>query len=136
MTICDQKFAKPTETCLLLPSLKSAQSCRDFICQYYKQTTTTSSTISVSTPTPCVRLAETNVVLPDKKKIIVAGNCNSSCSFYFQRCISISKILFLLLYVANKFEMCWIFFTYFAIQAWWWRKFNFRFSSFKKAILL
>jgi cystathionine gamma-synthase len=71
IAICDQKFAKPTETCLLFPSRKSARRCRDFILQYYKQTTPTSPSIS---PTPCVRLAEITVIPPDQTKSSFQGS--------------------------------------------------------------
>jgi cystathionine gamma-synthase len=83
VTICEQKFAKPTETCLLFPSRKPAQRCRDFIRQYYKQatppTSPTSSTSSTSltsrtSPTPCVRLAEITVVMPDQTKPSLQGS--------------------------------------------------------------
>ncbi|GES88815.1 PLP-dependent transferase [Rhizophagus clarus] len=71
ITICDQKFAKITETCLLFPSRKSAQRCRDFILQYYKQTTPASPSTS---STPCVRLAEITVVPPDQTKSSFQGS--------------------------------------------------------------
>ncbi|CAB4446279.1 unnamed protein product [Rhizophagus irregularis] len=71
ITTCDQKFAKPTETCLLFPSRKSARRCRDFILQYYKQTSPTSPSTS---PTPCVRLAEITVIPPDQAKSSFQGS--------------------------------------------------------------
>src|SRR5881275_1839785 len=71
MTICEQKFANPTETCLLFPSRKPAQRCRDFIRQYYKQTAPPPPT---SQTTVCVRLAEITVILPDQSKSSIQGS--------------------------------------------------------------
>ncbi|CAI2175922.1 3034_t:CDS:2 [Funneliformis geosporum] len=74
ITVCDQKFAKPTETSLLFPSRKPTQRCRDYIHRYYKPTTPPLTSSSSQTPTPCVRLAEITVIPPDKIKSSFHGS--------------------------------------------------------------
>ncbi|KAG9293327.1 hypothetical protein G9A89_007573 [Geosiphon pyriformis] len=61
MAHCEQKFAKVTETCLLFPSRKVAQRCRDYLKQYYTSNQMSSSfgnSVNVS------RLAEFTVLAP------------------------------------------------------------------------
>lgn len=56
MAICEQKFAKETESCLLFPSRKIANLCRTYIRQYYLA--------EKFVRTVCVRLVELAVVPP------------------------------------------------------------------------
>nr|CAG8601059.1 381_t:CDS:2 [Entrophospora candida] len=59
ISICEQKFAKPTESCLLFPSRKVAQRCKNFIQMNYKSSSSTSSN---------VRLAEITIIPPEQIK--------------------------------------------------------------------
>ncbi|CAJ0906715.1 3778_t:CDS:2 [Entrophospora sp. SA101] len=59
ISICEQKFAKPTESCLLFPSRKVAQRCKNFIQMNYKSSSLTSSN---------VRLAEITIIPPEQIK--------------------------------------------------------------------
>ncbi|CAG8446854.1 11152_t:CDS:2 [Diversispora eburnea] len=58
MSICEQKFAKETESCLLFPSHKTAHCCRIYIRKYY-------SSEKFVSPV-CIRLAELTVVPLDE----------------------------------------------------------------------
>ncbi|RIA95122.1 pyridoxal phosphate-dependent transferase [Glomus cerebriforme] len=88
ITICDEKFAKSTETCLLFPSRKPAQRCRDFIRQFYKQTTPT----SLSTSIPCVRLAEITVIPPDQTKSPLQGSVTLHVVLFPKDAFSMAKL--------------------------------------------
>ncbi|CAG8642567.1 12891_t:CDS:2 [Ambispora leptoticha] len=65
MSHCEQKFAKPTESCLLFPSRKAAQRCRDFLKRYYNPQDALSSSTSISKASSTIaRLAEITVLAP------------------------------------------------------------------------
>ncbi|CAG8796027.1 25845_t:CDS:2, partial [Dentiscutata erythropus] len=80
MSTCEQKFAKPTESCLLYPSRKTAERCRDFLRRYYESSSSAS-----------LRLAEITVVTPDRSKSLIQGNVTLHVVLFPKEAFSVAK---------------------------------------------
>ncbi|CAG8525213.1 2733_t:CDS:2, partial [Scutellospora calospora] len=79
-SICDQKFAKPSETCLLFPSRKTAECCRDYLRRYYEPSKPTS-----------FRLAEITIVTSDRSKQSILGNVTLYVLLFPKEAFSVAK---------------------------------------------
>ncbi|CAG8683271.1 22417_t:CDS:2 [Gigaspora margarita] len=80
MSIYEQKFAKPSESCFLFPSRKTAECCRDYLRRYYES----------SNPT-CLRLAEITIVTPDQSKSLIQGNITLHVVLFPKEALSVAK---------------------------------------------
>ncbi|CAG8560702.1 4160_t:CDS:2 [Ambispora gerdemannii] len=72
MSHCEQKFAKSMESCLLFPSRKAAQRCRDFLRKYYTplDALSLSASTSISKASSTIaRLAEITVLAPTAEHV-------------------------------------------------------------------
>ncbi|CAG8614755.1 21684_t:CDS:2 [Cetraspora pellucida] len=79
MSICEEKFAKPSESSLLFPSRKVTERCRAYLRRYYE-----------SNNPNCFRLAEI-IVTPDQSKSLTQVNITLHIIFFPKEAFSVAK---------------------------------------------
>ncbi|CAG8478421.1 3782_t:CDS:2 [Racocetra persica] len=80
MSICEEKFAKPSESCLLFPNRKATEHCRTYLRRYFE-----------SNNPACFRLAEITIVTPDQSKSLTQGNVTLHIIFFPKEAFSVAK---------------------------------------------
>ncbi|CAG8634732.1 3425_t:CDS:2, partial [Racocetra fulgida] len=76
----EEKFAKPSESCLLFPSRKTTERCRAYLRRYFE-----------SNNPACFRLAEITIVTPDQSKSLTQGNITLHIIFFSKEAFSVAK---------------------------------------------